>query len=242
MEIYNEEIKDLFAPDSRKLQIHENLEVSSLTSIAVWIWILSAKIRVSFDATGCFCRKVYLWQAWERKLSTVLNKCLDFWKLEKVILNLTLSLFTPYFAVLEMWTRFLLTSGLTVHLPNSPLPHSSWRRNSRWWSSLTLTMSYLYLVESFLIGNISIIFLNSSSSHQIINLRMFYVQLNGILEKLTWIYTVVVLTAYSVWWVPSCCHKRLITFTMLKSARLSNVLRYLSLAFGFNLYWFSWSR
>jgi len=33
MEIYNEEIKDLFAPDSRKLQIHENLEVSSPTTV-----------------------------------------------------------------------------------------------------------------------------------------------------------------------------------------------------------------
>lgn len=37
MEIYNEEIKDLFAPDSRKLQIHENLEVRTLTSTVAWI-------------------------------------------------------------------------------------------------------------------------------------------------------------------------------------------------------------
>lgn len=33
MEIYNEEIKDLFAPDSRKLQIHENLEVITPTTV-----------------------------------------------------------------------------------------------------------------------------------------------------------------------------------------------------------------
>lgn len=34
MEIYNEEINDLLAPDNRKLQIHENLEVG--THISSW--------------------------------------------------------------------------------------------------------------------------------------------------------------------------------------------------------------
>lgn len=33
MEIYNEEIKDLLCPDSRKLQIHENIEVISPTIV-----------------------------------------------------------------------------------------------------------------------------------------------------------------------------------------------------------------
>jgi len=44
MEIYNEEINDLLAPEHRKLQIHENLEVvyiyfASLSISGHWCYI-----------------------------------------------------------------------------------------------------------------------------------------------------------------------------------------------------------
>lgn len=37
MEIYNEEINDLLAPEHRKLQIHENLEVWIYYSPSKWL-------------------------------------------------------------------------------------------------------------------------------------------------------------------------------------------------------------
>ena len=44
MEIYNEEINDLLAPEHRKLQIHENLEV-----VYIFIYILQV---CSYLVTG----------------------------------------------------------------------------------------------------------------------------------------------------------------------------------------------
>jgi hypothetical protein len=37
MEIYNEEINDLLAPEHRKLQIHENIEVGTMFTLLLFL-------------------------------------------------------------------------------------------------------------------------------------------------------------------------------------------------------------
>lgn len=51
MEIYNEEINDLLAPENRKLRIHENLEVLLLSISPLPLnWVkIEAKLKVAVN-------------------------------------------------------------------------------------------------------------------------------------------------------------------------------------------------
>jgi hypothetical protein len=44
MEIYNEEINDLLAPEHRKLQIHENIEVDTVFTLLLFLSLESSAI------------------------------------------------------------------------------------------------------------------------------------------------------------------------------------------------------
>lgn len=65
MEIYNEEINDLLAPEHRKLQIHENLEVFSLLLICFYpehvLILYSPAILQSSVLTSLKARDICCW-------------------------------------------------------------------------------------------------------------------------------------------------------------------------------------
>lgn len=94
MEIYNEEINDLLAPEHRKLQIHENLEVFSLLLICFYpehVLILCSPAILQSSVFNFFESEGYLLLGWKKKLSRPLNKFLISWSLENVCLC-----FTPF--------------------------------------------------------------------------------------------------------------------------------------------------
>ena len=72
LEIYNEDINDLLAPEHRKLQIHENLEVQHICLLRI-LFLLASLMR--FFNLKC-CRKESLWLDYEKKLLLPLNKFL----------------------------------------------------------------------------------------------------------------------------------------------------------------------
>lgn len=81
LEIYNEDINDLLAPEHRKLQIHENLEVQHICLLRI-LFLLASLMR--FFNLKC-CRKESLWLDYEKKLLLPLNKFLKWWSLENVL-------------------------------------------------------------------------------------------------------------------------------------------------------------
>jgi len=57
MEIYNEEINDLLAPEHRKLQIHENLEVVYIYIFQACPYLVTGVIFVFLNALHTFSLK-----------------------------------------------------------------------------------------------------------------------------------------------------------------------------------------
>lgn len=72
MEIYNEEINDLLAPEHRKLQIHENLEVYSLCDASIMVFQHLNDYRFSL----CSFSEEYMLLGCEKKLLSLLSKSL----------------------------------------------------------------------------------------------------------------------------------------------------------------------
>lgn len=217
MEIYNEEINDLLAPDNRRLQIHENLEVGIHLSMECDTCGCPRLIAVHAKRSGCIGRGVSTLQVWGRRLWTTVSRSFHFWNLGKVT-----------FAFLSLsWVILLLFFQYSQHHEDGQdafeslsgyLVRVSWRS---WdavpfcyhcyslWSKFCNFIVWR-IVNSFYQHHfyISIHVLKTRKYHQKACLSKhrylvsaLYAQLNDTLEKPIWIYIVVVLTAFFAWWV-----------------------------------------